>query len=172
VDDQGRPVPRDGDVVGEIVTRSDANMLRYWNRPEETAATLRDGWIHTGDLATWDTDGFVYIKDRKKEMIISGGENIYPAQVENALYRHPAVLEAAVIGVPDATWGEAVKAVVAVKPGMQVTEEELIAVTRDQLASYMKPRSVDFVETLPKSPTGKILKRELRDQYREGDAEA
>ncbi len=166
VDEEDRPVARDGGTIGEIVTRSDANMLRYWNRPEETAATLRDGWIHTGDLATWDDDGFVYIKDRKKEMIISGGENIYPAQVENALYRHPAVLEVAVIGVPDDTWGEAVKALVVVKPGMQVTGEELIAVAREQLASYMKPRSVEFVEELPKSPTGKVLKRELRDEYR------
>lgn len=171
VDVEGRPVARDGQVVGEIVTRSDANMLRYWNRPEETASTLRDGWIQTGDLATWDEDGFVYIKDRKKEMIISGGENIYPAQVENALYRHPAVLEVAVIGVPDAVWGEAVKAVVAVKPGKHVSEDELIAVAREQLASYMKPRSIEFVDELPKSPTGKILKRELRDRYRpDGDA--
>ncbi len=168
VDGSGAVVARDGRTIGEIVTRSDANMVRYWNRPEETAETLRDGWLHTGDLAVWDEDGFVYIQDRKKEMIISGGENIYPAQVENVLYRHPAVLEVAVIGVPDETWGEAVKAVVALKPGQAATEEELIALTRDELASYMKPRSVDFVDELPKSPTGKILKRELRDTYASG----
>jgi len=166
VDDQGRQVPRDRETIGEIITRSDANMLRYWNRPEETAATIRDGWIHTGDLATWDEDGFLYIMDRKKEMIISGGENIYPAQVENALYRHPGVLEVAVIGVPDDTWGESVKAVVVRKPGAEVTEEELIDLARHELASYMKPRTVEFVEDLPRAPTGKILKRELREQHR------
>jgi acyl-CoA synthetase (AMP-forming)/AMP-acid ligase II len=158
-------VPRDAETVGEIVTRSDANMLRYWNRPEVTAETLRDGWIHTGDLATWDEDGFVYIKDRKKDLIITGGENVYPAQVENALYGHPAVLECAVFGVPDDVWGEAVKAVVSVKPGRTVTEDELIQLARENLASYMKPKSVDFVDEMPKSPTGKLLKRELRAPY-------
>jgi acyl-CoA synthetase (AMP-forming)/AMP-acid ligase II len=162
VDDEGRLVPRDHSAVGEIVTRSDANMLRYWNRPEQTAETLRDGWLRTGDLATWDQDGYIYIQDRKKDMIVSGGENIYPAQVENSLYRHPAVLEAAVFGVPDETWGEAVKAVVVLKPGMDATEEELVSLVREDLGSYMKPRSVDFVTELPKSPTGKILKRDLR----------
>ncbi|TVR31378.1 MAG: AMP-dependent synthetase [Nitriliruptor sp.] len=166
VDEQGRQVPRDRETIGEIITRSEANMLRYWNRPEETAATIRDGWIHTGDLATWDGDGYLYIMDRKKEMIISGGENIYPAQVENALYRHPGVLEVAVIGVPDDTWGESVKAVVVTKPGAEVTEQDLIELARRELASYMKPRSVDFVEELPRAPTGKLLKRELRERYR------
>jgi acyl-CoA synthetase (AMP-forming)/AMP-acid ligase II len=165
VDADGRPVARDRASVGEIVTRSEANMLRYWNRPEETAQVVRDGWLRTGDLATWDEEGFLYIVDRAKEMIISGGENIYPAQVENAIYRHPGVLEVAVIGVPDDHWGEAVKAIVVAKPGVALTEDEIIATTKDQLASYMKPRSVDFVEALPKSPTGKILKRELREPY-------
>lgn len=165
VDDGGREVPRDRNTVGEIVTRSEANMVGYWNRPEETAATLRDGWLYTGDLATWDEDGFLYIMDRKKEMIISGGENIYPAQIENVIYRHPSVLEVAVIGVPDDTWGEAVKAVVALKPGATATEQEIIELTRRELASYMKPKSVDFIESLPKSSTGKILKRELREGY-------
>lgn len=168
VDDSGREVPRDRNTVGEIVTRSEANMVGYWNRPEETAATLRDGWLYTGDLATWDEDGFLYIMDRKKEMIISGGENIYPAQIENVIYRHPSVLEVAVIGVPDDTWGEAVKAVVALKPGATATEQEIIELTRRELASYMKPKSVDFIESLPKSSTGKILKRELREGYWEG----
>lgn len=165
LDEDGQPVPRDGETVGEIVTRSDANMLRYWNRPEETAATVRDGWIHTGDLATWDEDGYFFIKDRKKDLIISGGENIYPAQVENALYSHHAVLEAAVFGIPDDEWGEAVKAVVTLRPGRSATEEELIDVCREELASYMKPRSVDIVDEMPTSPTGKLLKRELRDPY-------
>ena len=106
-----------GETVGEIVVRSEANMLRYWNQPEMTAQTVRDGWMWTGDAATWDEDGFVYIVDRKKEMIISGGENIYPAQVEQVLYRHPSVLAAAVVGIPDDEWGEAVHAEVVLKPG-------------------------------------------------------
>jgi len=165
VDEEGRPVPRDRSAVGEIVTRSEANMLRYWNRPDETATTLRDGWLHTGDLATWDEQGYMYIVDRKKDMIISGGENIYPAQVENAIYTHPAVLEVAVVGIPDETWGEAVKAVVALKPGAEATEEEIIATAKNKLASYMKPKAVEFITELPKSPTGKILKRELRDPH-------
>ena len=165
VDPEGRPIPRDGSAVGEIVVRSEANMLGYWGRPDLTAATLRDGWMWTGDLATWDDEGYVFIVDRAKDMIISGGENIYSAQVENAIHRHPAVLEAAVIGVPDDEWGEAVKAVVALKPGMTATAEEIIDVARRHLASYQKPRSVDFVDALPKAPTGKILKRELRDRY-------
>ncbi|MDA2986721.1 MAG: AMP-binding protein, partial [Actinomycetota bacterium] len=168
VDENGREVPRDRLTVGEIVTRSEANMLRYWNRPEETAAALREGWIQTGDLATWDADGYLYIMDRKKEMIISGGENIYPAQVENVIYRHPSVLEVAVIGVPDETWGEAVKAVVVLKPETTATELEIIELTRRELASYMKPKSVEFMASLPKSPTGKILKRELRESFWEG----
>ena len=126
---------------------------------------LQDGWFHSGDLAVLQPDGYVKIKDRSKDIIISGGENIYSAQVENAIHRHPAVLEAAVIGVPDDEWGEAVKAIVALKPGMRATAEEIIAVAREHLASYQKPRSVDFVDALPKAPTGKILKRALRDQY-------
>ncbi|MGA1371269.1 MAG: AMP-binding protein [Pseudomonadales bacterium] len=165
VNHAGQPVPRDGTTVGEIIVRSEANMLGYWGRPELTAQTLRDGWMWTGDLATWDVDGYVFIVDRAKDMIISGGENIYSAQVENAIHRHPAVLEAAVIGVPDDEWGEAVKAIVALKPGMQATADEIIAVAREHLASYQKPRSVDFVDALPKAPTGKILKRALRDRY-------
>ena len=159
VDENGREVPRDRLTVGEIVTRSEANMLRYWNRPEETAAALREGWIQTGDLATWDADGYLYIMDRKKEMIISGGENIYPAQVENVIYRHPSVLEVAVIGVPDEKWQE--------RP-LAVIELEIIELTRRELASYMKPKSVEFMASLPKSPTGKILKRELRESFWEG----
>jgi len=165
VDSDGRAVPRDGIAVGEIVVRSEANMLGYWGRPELTAQTLRDGWMWTGDLAQWDRDGYVFIVDRARDMIISGGENIYSAQVENAIHKHPAVLEAAVIGVPDDEWGEAVKAIVALKPGMTATAEEIIEVARRHLASYQKPRSVEFVDALPKAPTGKILKRELRNPY-------
>jgi acyl-CoA synthetase (AMP-forming)/AMP-acid ligase II len=168
VDLDGNDVPQDGQTPGEIIVRSEANMLRYWNRPEETAKTLRDGWMWTGDIATWDAERFVSIVDRAKDMIISGGENIYSAQVEEAINSHPAVLECAVIGVPDDEWGEAVKAVVVLKPGQQATEQEIIDQARTQLASYQKPRSVDFVDQLPKAPTGKLLKRSLRAPYWEG----
>tara|TARA_R100000005_G_scaffold87841_3_gene57350 strand:- start:20578 stop:22134 length:1557 start_codon:yes stop_codon:yes gene_type:complete len=165
VDPHGEPVPRDGVTPGEILVQSEANMVGYWQRPDLTAETLRDGWMHTGDVAVWDEDGYIFIVDRAKDMIISGGENIYSTQVEAAIHQHPAVLESAVFGVPDAEWGESVKAVVVLKPGMQATEQEIIAAASQHLASYQKPRSVDFVDSLPKAPTGKILKRELRDPY-------
>ena len=165
VNPDGEPVARDGQSAGEIVVRSEANMLGYWRRPDLTQKTLRDGWMWTGDIATWDQEGYVFIVDRAKDMIISGGENIYSTQVEAAIHQHPAVLESAVFGVPDDTWGEAVKAVVVLKPGQHATEEEIIAEASQHLASYQKPKSVDFVEALPKAPTGKILKRELRDPY-------
>ena len=132
VDEAGLPVARDRSTVGEIVVKSPANMVGYWRRPELTAEVFRDGggWMRTGDVAAWDQDGFVYIVDRAKEMVISGGENIYPAQVEACIYRHPAVLECAVFGVPDPTWGEALKAVVVLRPGMSATEAEIIELTR------------------------------------------
>jgi long-chain acyl-CoA synthetase len=165
VDDQGREVPKDGKSPGQIIVRSEANMLGYFKRPDLTAATLRDGWMWTGDIAVWDEGNYVFIVDRAKDMIISGGENIYSVQVEEAIAQHPAVLECAVIGVPDAEWGETVKAVVVLKPGTTATEQEIIDTARQHLASYQKPRSVDFVQSLPKAPTGKILKRELRAPY-------
>jgi long-chain acyl-CoA synthetase len=165
VDPEGRPVPRDGRTSGEIVVRSEANMLGYWRRPDLSAQTLREGWMWTGDIAHWDEAGYVYIVDRAKDMIISGGENIYSTQVENAIHQHPAVLESAVIGVPDEEWGEIVKAVVVLKPGMQASEQDIIDTARRHLASYQKPRSVSFVDSLPKAPTGKILKRELRKLF-------
>ena len=165
VDEFGNDVPKDNTSTGEIVIQSEANMVGYWRRPELTAQTIRDGWMYTGDIATWDADGYLFIVDRAKDMIISGGENVYSTQVEAAIHKHPAVLEAAVIGVPDDEWGEAVKAVVVLKPGMTATERDIIDIARANLASYMKPRSVDFVDSLPKAPTGKILKRELRDPY-------
>lgn len=161
----GDSVPRDGISAGEIIVRSEANMLGYWRRPELTERTLRDGWMWTGDIATWDKEGYVFIVDRAKDMIISGGENIYSTQVEAAIHQHPAVLESAVFGVPDDVWGEAVKAVVVLKPGQIATEGEIIAEASKHLASYQKPKSVDFVDALPKAPTGKILKRELRDPH-------
>ena len=168
VDAAGNEVPRDGRTPGEIVVKSPANMAGYLNRPDLTAQTLRDGWMYTGDMATWDEDRYVFIVDRAKDMIISGGENIYSAQVEEAIASHPAVLECAVIGVPDDEWGETVKGFVVLKSGQEATEQEIIDQAKKHLASYQKPRSVEFVVELPKAPTGKILKRELRRPYWEG----
>jgi acyl-CoA synthetase (AMP-forming)/AMP-acid ligase II len=151
--------------IGEIVTRSDLVMKGYWKNPEATAATIKNGWLHTGDVGYLDENGYLFIMDRSKDMIISGGENIYPREIEEILIRHPAVHEVTVIGVPDPDWGEAVKAVVVLVSGKKATEKELIEFCKDNIASYKKPKSVDFVEDLPKSNYGKILKRELRERY-------
>jgi acyl-CoA synthetase (AMP-forming)/AMP-acid ligase II len=164
-DPEGNAVPKDGVTPGEVLVRSEANMVGYWQRPDLTANTIRDGWMWTGDIAVWDEEGYVFIVDRAKDMIISGGENIYSTQVEAAIHQHPGVLESAVFGVPDEEWGESVKAVVVMKPGENATEQEIILAAAQHLASYQKPRSVDFVDSLPKAPTGKILKRQLRDPY-------
>ncbi|MBU2499572.1 MAG: long-chain-fatty-acid--CoA ligase [Proteobacteria bacterium] len=166
VDGQGMDV-RIGEV-GEIVVRSESMTVGYWKMPQETAETIKDGWLHTGDFGRVDDDGYVYIVDRKNDMIISGGKNIYPREVEEVLYRYDGVLEAAVIGVPDEHWGESVKALVVLKPGKTATEEDIIAFCKQDLASYKKPRSVEFREELPKNPTGKILKRLIRDEYWKG----
>ena len=165
VDPEGIDVPKDSKSSGEIVIQSEANMLGYWRKPELTNEIIKDGWMWTGDVATWDEEGYVFIVDRAKDMIISGGENIYSTQVESAIHKHPGVLECAVIGIPDEEWGESVKAIVVMKPGEVATEEEIIKTAREHLASYQKPKSIDFVDSLPKAPTGKILKRELRDPY-------
>ena len=167
-DAEGRSIPRDGATHGEICVRSEANMLGYWRKPELTAETLRNGWMRTGDVATWDAEGYVFIVDRAKDMIISGGENIYSTQVEAAIHKHEGVLECAVIGVPDEEWGEAVRAVVVMKPGHTATAQEIIDTAKKHLASYMKPRTVEFADALPKAPTGKILKRELRNPHWSG----
>jgi acyl-CoA synthetase (AMP-forming)/AMP-acid ligase II len=151
--------------MGEIVTRSDVVMKGYWRNPEATATTLRNGWLHTGDMGYMDEGGYLFIMDRSKDMIISGGENIYPREIEEILIRHPSVREVAVIGVPDPKWGEGIKAVVALAAGKLATEGELIAFCKDNIASYKKPKSVDFVDELPKNNYGKILKRELRAKY-------
>lgn len=152
--------------IGEIIARGPNIMLGYWRMPEATDAAIVDGWLHTGDLATIDEENYIYIVDRAKDMIISGGENVYSVEVENALYTHPAVLEAAVIGIPDQKWGEAVHAVVVCKPDLSVGAEELIAHARTLIASYKVPRSIEFLsEPLPKSGAGKILKRDLREKY-------
>jgi acyl-CoA synthetase (AMP-forming)/AMP-acid ligase II len=165
VDSRGNTIPRDSQTPGEILVRSDANMVGYWRRPELTEHTIRDGWMWTGDIAVWDSEGYIFIVDRAKDMIISGGENIYSTQVEAAIHQHAGVLESAVFGVPDDTWGESVKAAVVMKPGMSASEQEIIDTAARHLASYQKPRSIDFMDSLPKAPTGKILKRELRNPY-------
>ncbi|MEM7730143.1 MAG: fatty acid--CoA ligase [Pseudomonadota bacterium] len=155
--------------VGEIVCRSCSNMKGYWNRAEATAATLTgDGWLHTGDAGRMDEDGYVYILDRVKDMVISGGENIYPAEVESALYGHPEIADVGVIGVPDEDWGEAVKAVVVRKDGSDLSEGDVVDYARTQIARFKCPRSVDFVDELPRNPSGKILRRLLREPYWEG----
>jgi len=154
--------------MGEIVTRSDLVMKGYWRDPEATAETLRNGWLHTGDLGYMDEKGYLFIMDRSRDLIISGGENVYPREIEEVLIQHQAVREVAVIGVPDPKWGEAVKAVVSLAPGQSVTGEDLIAFCKKYIASYKKPQSVDFVDDLPKNNYGKILKRELRSKYWEG----
>jgi fatty-acyl-CoA synthase len=164
-DDQGRPVPHDGRSAGELCIRGDSVMKGYWNRPEETAAAFQGGWFHSGDVATIDSEGYVNIVDRKKDIIISGGENISSAAIEDALYRHPAILEAAVIGVPDPQWGETPKALVVLKPGQTVTSAELTQFCRGYLAGFELPSSFEFVTELPKTGTGKILKHELRAKY-------
>jgi long-chain acyl-CoA synthetase len=164
----GTDVTPGSDEIGEIILRGEHIMTEYWERPDATAEAIRDGWFYTGDLAKVDEDGYIYIVDRSKDMIISGGYNVYPREVEEALYQHPAVKECAVIGVPDPVWGEAVKACVALRPGMTATAEELIAHCGKLLAGYKKPKSVDFLEELPKSPNGKILKKVLREPYWQG----
>lgn len=166
VDEQGRRLGS-GDV-GEICIASPANMTGYWNLPEATAETLVDGYVHTGDAGYLDADGYVYVHDRVKDMIVSGGENVYPAEVESAIFGHPAVADVAVIGVPDERWGEAVKAVVVLKPGDDAGADEIIGHARSRIAAYKCPKSVDFVDELPRNPAGKVLKRELRKPYWEG----
>jgi acyl-CoA synthetase (AMP-forming)/AMP-acid ligase II len=152
--------------VGEIATRSGSNMVGYWNLPEATAKTIgRDGWLRTGDAGYIDKDGYLYVQDRIKDMIISGGENIYPAEVESAVCDHPDVAEAAVIGVPDDTWGEAVKAIVVLKPGKQATASDIISFARSHIAAFKTPKTVDFIDALPRNASGKILRRHLRDPY-------
>jgi acyl-CoA synthetase (AMP-forming)/AMP-acid ligase II len=154
--------------VGEIVVRSLQNTLGYWNLPDATAHLLHDGWLHTGDAGFFDRDGYLYVYDRVKDMIISGAENIYPAEVESALFGHPALADVAVIGVPDDQWGESVKAVVVLQAGKTATEAELIAYCRERIAHFKAPKSIDFVEELPRNGSGKLLKRVLRAAYWEG----
>lgn len=161
IDEDGTTVP--AGEVGEIATRSLFNMKGYWNMAEATAATIdADGWLRTGDAGYFDEEGYLYIHDRVKDMIISGGENIYPAEVENAIYGHPAIADVAVIGIPDEKWGEAVKACVVLKEGADLSETDIIAHARQNIAGFKCPKSVDFIPALPRNPSGKILRRELR----------
>jgi len=164
VDDAGRDVPADGKSVGEILARGDRITPGYWRLPEATAGAFQDGWFHTGDLATIDGEGYINIVDRKKDVILTGGEMVYSTEVENTLYEHPSVLEAAVVGVPDERWGEAVRAVVVLKSGRAATAEEIIAHCRRKIARYKCPRSVEFIDALPRTGSGKISKKELRER--------
>lgn len=164
-DPNDNDVPRDGKTMGEILARSDGVMAGYWHQPEATAEVLRGGWFHTGDMATIGEDGNILIVDRKKDIIVSGGENISSLEVEKALLAHPGVYEAAIIPVPDEKWGEVPKGLVVLKPGCQLSESELIEFCRARLAHFKCPRSIEFVDALPKTATGKILKKNLRKKY-------
>lgn len=156
-------------TTGEVAIRSACVMLEYWNRPEETAkAMIGDGWFRTGDAGMLDEEGYLFIQDRIKDMIISGGENVYPAEVESALYGHPDIADIAVIGVPDPKWGEAVKAIIVRKPDSALSEAEVITYAREKIAGFKCPKSVSFLDALPRNPSGKILRRELRAPYWEG----
>ncbi|WP_334160975.1 long-chain-fatty-acid--CoA ligase [Phenylobacterium sp.] len=166
-DENGRELPPGG--IGEIEIRGPIVMAGYWNRPEATAETIRpDGWLRTGDAGFMNEDGYFFVHDRVKDMIVSGGENVYPAEVENAILGCPGVADAAVIGVPDERWGEAVKAIVVPAPGAEPDPEQIIAYARQRIAGFKAPKSIDFIEALPRNPSGKVLRRELRKPYWEG----
>jgi fatty-acyl-CoA synthase len=165
VTDEGHEIKKDEKEVGEIIVRGDIVTPGYWKLPEETAKALKNGWLYTGDMAVMDEEGYVTIVDRRKDMIVTGGENVYSTEVENTLYQHPAVLECAVVGIPDEKWGEAVHAIVVLKPAMKATGEELILFCKERIARYKSPKSVEFLSELPKTGSGKIEKKKLRDRY-------
>ena len=166
VDENDRPVPTGS--VGEIVARGPQLMRGYWKLDEASAEALRGGWMHTGDAAYLDEEGFVYIQDRVKDMIVSGGENVYPREIEDVLFQHPAIADAAVIGVPSDRWGEEIKAIVVLREGQTATADEIVEFCRGKLGGFKRPRSVDFADALPRNPSGKVLKRELREPYWKG----
>ncbi|HWZ53713.1 MAG TPA: long-chain-fatty-acid--CoA ligase [Candidatus Acidoferrales bacterium] len=168
VDANDVDVAHDGVAIGEIVARTDGVMKGYWGDPEATREALRGGWFHTGDMATINEEGYILIVDRKKDIIVSGGENISSLEIEKALLAHPSVYEIAVVPVPDERWGEVPKALVVLKPGLEATEAELLEFCRTRVARYKAPRTVEFLESLPKTGTGKILKKELRKKYWQG----
>ena len=163
MDTEGNPVATD--EIGEIWIKSDSNMLGYHNLPDATTSCLTDGWVHTGDAGYLDADGYLYLKDRIKDMVVSGGENIYPVEVENALAKHPAIADVAVIGVPDKKFGEALLTLAVLKPGANLALEEMIEFCRDKIAGYKIPRKLELIEELPRNPSGKILKKILREPY-------
>jgi len=163
VDDEGRDVP--AAEVGELLARGDNIFVGYWNNPEATREAIRDGWFHTGDMARMDEDGYITIVDRKKDMILVSGYNVYPVEVENVLFRHPEVADAAVIAVPHPYQGESVLAMVVPRPGESPTEQEIIQFVKEHLAAFKAPKHVLFVESLPRNRTGKVLKQVLRDQF-------
>jgi fatty-acyl-CoA synthase len=165
VDPSDNDVARDGKSIGEIIARGDGVMEGYWNQPAASAEALRGGWFHTGDMATWNEDGYILVVDRKKDIIVSGGENISSLELEKAILAHPAVLEAGVIPVPNEKWGEVPLALVVLKPNAKTTEAELLDFCRSRIAHYKCPRSVEFVDNLPKTGTGKVLKKDLRKKY-------
>ena len=168
LDDGGNPVPMDNTTIGEVCARSNVVLKGYWEQPEETAAAIYGGYFHSGDLAVWDEFGSIHIVDRKKDVIISGGENISSPEIEDALYKHPAVLECAVIGVPSERWGETPKALIVLREGAKATEQEIIEFSRQHLAHFKAPTSIDFVDSLPRTVTGKLQKFVIRDQYWKG----
>jgi acyl-CoA synthetase (AMP-forming)/AMP-acid ligase II len=151
--------------VGEVVTRGDMLTPGYWKDPKATAETIRDGWLHTGDAGYFNEEGYLHIHDRVKEMIVSGGENVYPAEVENALAKDPDIADVAVIGVSDEKWGEAVKAIVVLRPGAAADGPAIISRVRAHIAGYKAPKSVEFIDVIPRNPSGKILRRDLRKPY-------
>jgi acyl-CoA synthetase (AMP-forming)/AMP-acid ligase II len=168
VNDRGEEIKKDEKEVGEIIARGDIVTKGYWKLPEETEKSIRDGWLYTGDLAVMDEEGYVTIVDRKKDMILTGGENVYSTEVENILYMHPAILECAVVGVPDQKWGEAVRGIVVLKPGEKASEGEIIQFCKERVAHYKAPKSIDFIDSLPRTGSGKIHKKGLKDRYWEG----
>jgi acyl-CoA synthetase (AMP-forming)/AMP-acid ligase II len=166
MDEDGRLVETGN--IGEIVVRGGLVMKGYYKNAEATAEVSKHGWHHTGDLAYQDEEGFIYICDRKKEVIITGGFNVYPLEVEQVVLSHPAVQDCAVVGVPDETWGEAIKAVVELKPGRTVGGDELIRLCKERIGSVKAPKSVDFIDDLPRSPVGKVTRKEVRERYWSG----
>ena len=166
VDEDGKDL-KTGEI-GEVISKSDLNMKGYWNKPDATKESIVDGWFYSGDAGFFDVEGYLFIHDRVKDMIVSGGENIYPAEVENALMSNPDIIDAAVIGVPDEKWGESVKGFVVLKEGVELSSDEIISYVKSQIAGYKCPRSIDFIELLPRNPSGKVLRRELRAPFWEG----
>jgi acyl-CoA synthetase (AMP-forming)/AMP-acid ligase II len=166
VDEDDNEVPRG--TIGEICGQGPQLMSGYWNLPEASEKALWRGWMHTGDAGTMDENGYVYVQDRVKDMIISGGENVYPREVENLLFEHPAIVDAAVIGVPSDQWGEAVKGIVVLKQGHEATAEEIMEFCKGKIAGYKRPQSIDFIAELPRNASGKVLKKDLRAKFWEG----